>query len=315
MKASSLSRELVAADQPFFSSRERLDDSQSLRSASLAHGDLSIGRYRQDRPSRALSTPNPISTTFMVVVMLRPRLGSTCWRDGHVIDIPQRGIGALTCFDLRQAWVADLSQPFDSFNAFIPQSAFDEMTSELKQPRIERLDRPLSVEHRDDTMLNLARSLVPLMAIPREVNSLFADHVCSAMLAHLVVNYGGLNRGDLWPRGAGRRGMLTPLQERRVTSRLLDDLTGEPTLSELASLCGLSRSHFVRAFKQSTGLPPHRWLLMQRVKRAKDLLYGTKLSIAEISSDCGFADQSHFTRVFSRTFGVSPGAWRRQRED
>jgi transcriptional regulator GlxA family with amidase domain len=105
--------------------------------------------------------------------------------------------------------------------------------------------------------------------------------------------------------------LLTRLQERRVTSRLLDDLAGDTSLSELAALCGLSRSYFLRAFKQTVGMPPHRWLLMHRVKRAKELLRGTTMSIAEIAFTCGFADQSHLTRVFSKACHISPGAWRR----
>jgi AraC family transcriptional regulator len=62
-------------------------------------------------------------------------------------------------------------------------------------------------------------------------------------------------------------------------------------------------------------MPPHRWLLMQRVKRAKELLRGTRTPIAEIAVTYGFADQSHLTRVFSKVFRVSPGAWRRQWKD
>ena len=315
MDGSSRPRELIAADRPFFVSKERLDDSQSLSSRSFAHGDLSVGRYRRDRPGLGLGQPNAISAMFMAVVILRPVPGHASWHDGRAIDIPPLGIGALACHDLRRSVISDLSYPFDSFHAFMPQSAFDEMTSELKRPRIERLNCPPTVEHRDDTMLHLAHALNPLLAKPGEATSLFADHVFSAMVAHLAVTYGGLNRGDARPESPGRRGMLTPLQERRATSRILDDLAGDPSLSELALLCGLSRSHFVRAFKQSTGLPPHRWLLMQRVKRAKTLLHDTKRSIADIALECGFADQSHFTRVFSKMLAISPGAWRRQRED
>jgi len=117
---------------------------------------------------------------------------------------------------------------------------------------------------------------------------------------------------DIQASAAPKGRMLTPLQERRVTSRLLDDLAGDTSLSELAALCGLSRSYFIRAFKQITGMPPYRWLLMQRVKHAKALLRGTKLPIAEIAVACGFADQSHLTRVFSKAFRISPAAWRRQ---
>jgi AraC-like DNA-binding protein len=97
------------------------------------------------------------------------------------------------------------------------------------------------------------------------------------------------------PQHTPRRGTLSMSQERRVRDRILSDLTDDPSLSELASLCGLSRSHFTRAFKNTIGLPPHRWLLMQRIERAKSLLAQTGVSISQIAIECGFADQSDFT--------------------
>ena len=84
-------------------------------------------------------------------------------------------------------------------------------------------------------------------------------------------------------------------------------------LQELAQACRLSVSYFARAFRISTGLPPHRWLLHRRVERAKDLLAGTGLSLSEIALSCGFADQSHFTRIFCQMVGATPAAWRRDR--
>jgi AraC family transcriptional regulator len=314
METSSDREKLTGADRPFFTTRESLDEFQSLSSVSFARGDLSIGRYRRDRPGLGISTPNPIVAMVMAVVIFRPRAAHAGWHDGRVVEVPALGAGALSCLDLREAWSMDLSQPFDSFHTFIPLTAFDEITSDLKRPRIERLHCPIGVEHKDDTMLSLARALDPVLARPEQATALFIDHVFSAMVAHLAVTYGDLDSSQM-PVSRGRRsGMLTPLQERRVTSRLLDDLAGDPSLSELAALCGLSRSYFISAFKRTTGMPPHRWLLMQRVKRAKDLLHGTKMAIAEIALACGFADQSHLTRVFSKAFGMSPAAWRRQWE-
>jgi AraC-like DNA-binding protein len=315
MEASPHPETLVGADRPFFTTRESLDDIRSLSSVSFARGDLSIGRYRRDRPGLGISKPNPISPMVMAVVILRPRAGHVGWHDDRVVAVPALGAGALSCLDLREAWTMDLSDPFDSFHAFIPLTAFDEVTAEMKRPRIDELNCPIHVQHVDETMLSLVRALNPVLARPECATALFTDHVFLAMVTHLAGTYGGLHRPDIGERIGSRGRMLTRLQESRVTSRLLDDIARDTSLSELAALCGLSRSYFVRAFKQITGMPPHRWLLAQRVKRAQGLLRGSKLPIVEIAAACGFADQSHLTRVFSRTLGISPAAWRRQRSD
>jgi AraC family transcriptional regulator len=83
------------------------------------------------------------------------------------------------------------------------------------------------------------------------------------------------------------------------------------SLKDLAAACGLSVSYFVRAFKASTGDPPHRWMLRHRIERAKAQLGETEARLADIAIACGFADQSHFTRVFKSFVGLSPAAWRR----
>ena len=94
---------------------------------------------------------------------------------------------------------------------------------------------------------------------------------------------------------------------------LLDDICADRPVAELASHCGLSRSHFARAFKVSMGVPPHRWLMNHRIRRAGDMLEWTTESIADIALSCGFADQSHLTRAFHAAVGDSPAAWRRRR--
>jgi AraC family transcriptional regulator len=107
------------------------------------------------------------------------------------------------------------------------------------------------------------------------------------------------------------RGGLAPWQLRRTKEMMCSRLDQAVPLAELARAVNLSPGHFVRAFKQSTGQPPHRWLVEQRIEKAKQLLVNTSLSLAEIALACGFADQSHFGRVFSRVTHTSPGAWRR----
>jgi AraC family transcriptional regulator len=303
------------ADRPYFASPDRLDDKRTMSSATFAKGELWIGRYRCDRPGFGVTEANPILPVFMAVVLLRSLPGHRRWRDGRPIDVPEHRIGSLSCFDFRESWTSDLPHPFYTFNVFISKQAFDEISAELGRPRIERLSCPNEIETYDETMIGLAQALDPFFTNPAEATSLFTDHVFSAMVAHLATTYGGMKSSEFQAFGGRRHGALTPIQERRVMSLLLEDLKGNPGLSELASSCGLSRSHFVRAFKQTTGLAPHRWLLKRRVTRAKEMLYKTKTPISEIAAECGFSDQGHLTRVFTKAFGIGPGAWRRHRQD
>lgn len=83
------------------------------------------------------------------------------------------------------------------------------------------------------------------------------------------------------------------------------------SVEALASECGLSRSHFARAFKASTGLSPQDWLRHERVALAKTLICTTELSLTQIAVECGFFDQAHFSRFFTRIVGTNPQAWRR----
>src|SRR5262245_41374003 len=107
------------------------------------------------------------------------------------------------------------------------------------------------------------------------------------------------------------RGGLTPWQVRRAKQLMHANLDEKLPLSRLAQECELSVSHFARAFRQSTGIPPHRWHLNQRVERAKELLRDPALSLADVALACGFGDQSHFTRTFTAVVRLSPGLWRR----
>ena len=106
---------------------------------------------------------------------------------------------------------------------------------------------------------------------------------------------------------------MAPWQLRRVTDYLVAHLSEDIPLQILSDLVKLSRSYFSRAFKVSTGLAPHQWLLQARISKAKQLLLETDRPLAQIAIDVGFADQAHFTRTFRREAGESPGAWQRAR--
>jgi AraC-like DNA-binding protein len=95
----------------------------------------------------------------------------------------------------------------------------------------------------------------------------------------------------------------------RVRNYLDAHLSDDVGLAELAKVAGLSRSHFIRAFRRETGLTPHAYLLDRRFRAARRLLEHGEPP-GEVAAACGFFDQSHLNRVFKARMGVTPGAFR-----
>ncbi|MBX9860331.1 MAG: helix-turn-helix transcriptional regulator, partial [Sphingomonas sp.] len=84
------------------------------------------------------------------------------------------------------------------------------------------------------------------------------------------------------------------------------------TLEDLAAVAGYSRFHFVRAFKDSTGVPPYAYVLRERVAAARGLLDHSALPIAEIAQRCGFSTHTHFSTRFREAIGLTPADYRRR---
>jgi AraC family transcriptional regulator len=89
-----------------------------------------------------------------------------------------------------------------------------------------------------------------------------------------------------------------------------DNLADDLTLSELAAVAGMSPHYFAELFKKSTGYAPHRYVLLQRIERAKQGLRDTGRSAIEVGLDVGFENPSHFARMFRKFVGASPSLFR-----
>jgi transcriptional regulator GlxA family with amidase domain len=108
------------------------------------------------------------------------------------------------------------------------------------------------------------------------------------------------------------RGGLAPGALRRVRDYIELAIAQKLESKDLAKLAGLSDCHFSRAFRQSLGVPPHRYVMTRRVAIAARLIQQTDRSLTEIALEVGFSDQSHLTRVFTRMKGETPGLYRRR---
>ena len=107
-------------------------------------------------------------------------------------------------------------------------------------------------------------------------------------------------------------GGLAPGVLRRVREYIDEHLTENFRTEVLACIAMLSCGHFNRAFKQSTGVSPHHYIIQKRVAAATELLRKTTRAMADIALEVGFADQSHFSRTFAAITGETPSACRRR---
>ena len=102
------------------------------------------------------------------------------------------------------------------------------------------------------------------------------------------------------------RGGLSPTMRHRVCDFIESHISEKISLDALSTMAGLSPHHFARAFQQSLGMPPHRYLLRRRLEHVEQMLRDTQLPLSHIALAVGFSDQSHLNRHFRRLTGMSP---------
>lgn len=138
---------------------------------------------------------------------------------------------------------------------------------------------------------------------------LYIEGLGSALAVHIFRAYGeGLSQSPPVTGGLGA------LRLRRIADYMEAHLAEDVSLLDLAGVAGLSTHHFSEAFKASTGTSPHRYLIEQRIHRAKELLLGADHSIVEIALAVGFASHSHFTDNFRKLTGITPSRFRIDRK-
>ena len=106
-------------------------------------------------------------------------------------------------------------------------------------------------------------------------------------------------------------GPLPKWRLQRVQEYIDTHLDSSLSLSDLATVVGLSRMHFAAQFRAATGYRPHEYVQSRRIESAKAILSNTDMPIAEVALSVGFNAQSHFTTVFKRLTGDAPARWRR----
>jgi AraC family transcriptional regulator len=160
---------------------------------------------------------------------------------------------------------------------------------------------------RDDQLRYIMLTLHHELLAKCPSGRLFGEYMGLSFATALLTNHSSLPA-----RLNHYRGGLSPYKLRQVTDFVNDNLSCNLSLADMANLLQMGPCHFARAFKESTGLSPHQYVLRRRVERALQMLKETRVNLADIAYDLGFSSQGHFTTVFSKFVGVSPSSYRDQ---
>jgi AraC family transcriptional regulator len=158
----------------------------------------------------------------------------------------------------------------------------------------------------DAALWQTARKLTALIESGSPANAPYAEALGAVLAQELLY----LGQGAPPPAPLARGG-LSGWQRRIVAQHIEDNLATPISLAALAELARLSTFHFARAFKQSFGVPPHRYHTRRRIEKAKMLLATPMRSVTETALDVGFSETSSFTAAFHKLTGLTPTEYRR----
>jgi AraC family transcriptional regulator len=158
---------------------------------------------------------------------------------------------------------------------------------------------------RDAHIEDLARRLVGEIKADALASRLYAESLATELAVHLLRHYSTASK---LTNGAASK--LPRYKLQRVTEYINDNLREELTLSKISATLSMSPYHFAHAFRQTTGLAPHRYVIQRRIEHAKSLLRETDLSVAEVAHQVGYANQSNFSVVFHQLTGQTPRSFR-----
>ncbi|HEV2275548.1 MAG TPA: AraC family transcriptional regulator [Acidobacteriaceae bacterium] len=291
---------------PGFVSENRPEFEKVRSVSSRSERPLFFARYRHDKPNLGLLEQTPMADQLIVSVELRRFRPINVFCDGRHTRKPATEPGALALYDMRRSWCADIRDPFDTLQVFLPINTFRDFATERNSNFLDfRFD--IQETRYDTVMLHLMQAMLPTLERPNEVSALYLDSMFRAVRDHIAEAYGSFTK-----KAMSNRLGLTPRQLRHALEYIEANLSQDVGLSDVADASTTSVSSLTRGFKTALGVSPHRWMLNRRIALAQRLIYERFTPLNEVAISCGFADQSHLTRVFVRNVGISPAAWRRK---
>jgi AraC family transcriptional regulator len=195
-------------------------------------------------------------------------------------------------------WQATSSLPLESVQIRLSAALVEDIRQTLPAsspafPDVLQLDDPYAA----------AAGKAIATALHQRAPALYADSLAHALTAHLVLAGSHARQPPTSP-GLGHEAL------RQVTDYIMDNLSGDFTVGDLAAVAHLSPFHFLRMFRQSTGTTPHRYVVGVRMRHAARMLRHTGHPVAQVAVACGYQSPGQFAASFRRHYGTSPTSFR-----
>ena len=216
------------------------------------------------------------------------------FRPGVVIIIPEGS---------SSRW--DIPKPVDVVQLYLPHTMLERVAREADTATpTDLLER---TAHPDPITSRLLLTAADAMEGNGALDTLFRHQLIDLLTTRLLAAHTG-SPTTIQPVLGG----LSPKVLLRAIERLRSDSDADVSLAALASDAGLSRFHFCRAFKESTGLSPHAWLRHHRLEQAMNMLRDTDASVVSVAAALGYASQTAFAAAFRKLTGETPSDWRKR---
>ncbi len=159
---------------------------------------------------------------------------------------------------------------------------------------------------RDAYLANAANALAKTDRTENKENRVYVETLTQSFNTHLMHHFTNrkLNKEQI-------KSAISSVGLRRINHFIKNNISEEISLDDLAQVAGMSPYYFIRQFQQTTGMPPHQYLIYERMRMAKNLLSKTNLSILDIALEIGYSSSSSFSYAFRKAFGVTPSFYRR----
>lgn len=281
------------------------------------HGMLALPGVQNQKSSDGLNwrslymssqTENPFRGSFsardpLVVFHQKQIIGYMDLKRDKQVHAPA---GSIRFVAPDEPFEAELCEPADTVHLYIRQEIWNEVAMDMtgKEPSKVPFDSRLLEAEPMLAMLCMAGVTAMNAADP---DPSFTDHLARCMASHIMAVHQGVR--PVWRTSDSGR-VISP-EVVRAIDYIEANADRSIGLQDIADAAYRSPSHLARVFASEVGMPPHRYLISVRIKRAQQLLARTSKPIAEIALDCGFTHQEHLTRMFRRHFQTTPAAYRR----